>query len=215
MSKLKKNIDLKIIQKYFPDLSSKQIEMFAMLADLYSFWNEKINVISRKDIHNLYEHHVLHSAAIAKVINFRPGTVVLDAGTGGGFPGIPLSILFPETKFFLVDSIKKKIKVVNEVTKSLNLQNVQTKQIRIEEINKKYDFIVSRAITTFPHFVKLSSKLIRPGGKNSLKNGIIYLKGGDITDEIKSFRNRVVTYNISDYFDEEFFITKKIIYLTH
>ncbi|MFC2119271.1 16S rRNA (guanine(527)-N(7))-methyltransferase RsmG [Bacteroidota bacterium] len=204
---------MKIIQKYFPDLSNKQIEKFTMLADLYSFWNKKINVISRKDIHHLYEHHVLHSAAIAKIITFLPETLVLDAGTGGGFPGIPLSILFPETNFVLVDSIMKKIKVVNEVITSLNLQNVQAKQIRIEEINNKYDFIVSRAITTFPDFVNLSSRLIRAGEKNSLNNGIIYLKGGNISDEIKSFKNRVVIYNLSDYFNEEFFITKKIIYL--
>ena len=200
------------ILKYFPDLTEKQIEQFSQLKKLYSFWNEQINVISRKDIDAIYEHHVLHSLAIAKIINFNKGTSILDVGTGGGFPGIPLAIFFPETHFFLIDSIGKKIKVVKEITKELKLNNVNAEQIRVENIKKKYDFIVSRALTNFPKFVALVKKNIHGHDKNPLPNGILYLKGGDFTDEIKNFNKEILIYNINDFFEEEFFETKKIIY---
>ncbi len=200
------------ILKYFTDLTEKQIEQFSKLKELYSFWNNQINVISRKDIDAIYEHHVLHSLAIAKIINFKKDTSILDVGTGGGFPGIPLAILYPETHFFLIDSIGKKIKVVKEITKELKLNNVNSEQIRVENIKKKYDFIVSRAVTNFPKFVALVKKNIHGYDKNSLPNGILYLKGGDFTDEIKSIKKSVSVYNISNLFEEEFFETKKIIY---
>ncbi|MCK5823298.1 MAG: 16S rRNA (guanine(527)-N(7))-methyltransferase RsmG [Bacteroidales bacterium] len=203
---------MKQILKYFPDLTETQIEQFSQLKKLYSFWNEQINVVSRKDIDAIYEHHVLHSLAIAKVIRFKKGTSILDVGTGGGFPGIPLAILFPETNFFLIDSTGKKIKVVKEITEKLNLNNVNSEQIRVEKIKKKYDFIVSRAVTKFPQFLALVKKNIHGNDKNPLPNGILYLKGGDFTEEIKTFKKSVSIYNISDFFEEEFFETKKILY---
>ena len=203
---------MKQILKYFPHLTETQIDQFSQLKKLYSFWNEQINVISRKDIDAIYEHHVLHSLAIAKVINFKNDTSVLDVGTGGGFPGIPLAILFPETNFFLIDSIGKKIKVVKEITKELKLNNVNSEQIRVENIKKKYDFIISRAVTNFPKFVTLVKKNIHTHDKNPLPNGILYLKGGDFNEEIKDIKNSVSIYNISDFFEEEFFETKKIVY---
>lgn len=202
-----------IIIKYFPNLTERQIEQFAQLKELYTFWNEQINVISRKDIDALYEKHVLHSLAIAKIINFKPGTTILDVGTGGGFPGIPLAIMFPETSFLLVDSIGKKIKVVNEVAQALNLTNVQVEQARVEKLKLKFDFIVSRAVTNFPAFLNLVKNKLSKNQKNALPNGIIYLKGGDFDDEIEKYKKIVSVHDISDYFEEEFFETKKIIYL--
>lgn len=201
------------IVSYFPELTSLQQERLARLGGLYREWNEKINVISRKDIDALYVHHVLHSLAIAKVISFRSGTRVMDMGTGGGFPGIPLSILFPETEFYLIDSIAKKIKVVNEVVAALGLENVTAEQKRVETVPEKFDFIVSRAVTAFPDFLKLIKNKIRPGQENTLPNGVLYLKGGDFEDEIKPYRDRIRIYSISDFFSEDFFETKKVIYM--
>ena len=202
-----------IVEKYFTGLSDKQVEQFRQLEGLYREWNEKINVISRKDIDALSVHHVLHSLAIAKVISFKVGTKVLDVGTGGGFPGIPLAIMFPEVDFFLVDSIGKKIKVVEGVAGALGLKNVTARQVRVETMKEKFDFIVSRAVTAFPAFVALTRNRIRENSFNDLANGILYLKGGDFEEEIKDFRNRVSIYNIPDFFEEEFFETKKLIYM--
>ena len=202
-----------IVEKYFIGLSDKQVEQFRQLKELYQKWNEKINVISRKDIDALSVHHVLHSLAIAKVISFKEGTKVLDVGTGGGYPGIPLAIMFPEVNFFLVDSIGKKIKVVEGVSEALGLKNVTAKQVRVETMKEKFDFIVSRAVTAFPAFVALTKNRIGGDSFNDLANGILYLKGGDFEEEIKDFRNRVSIYNILDFFEEEFFETKKLIYM--
>ena len=202
-----------IVEKYFTGLSDKQVEQFRQLEGLYREWNEKINVISRKDIDALSVHHVLHSLAIAKVISFKGGTKVLDVGTGGGFPGIPLAIMFPEVDFFLVDSIGKKIKVVEGVAGALGLKNVTARQVRVETMKEKFDFIVSRAVTAFPAFVSSTRNRIRESSFNDLANGILYLKGGDFEEEIKDFRNRVSIYNIPDFFEEEFFETKKLIYM--
>lgn len=204
---------MNIVEKYFTGLSDKQVEQFRQLEGLYREWNEKINVISRKDIDALSVHHVLHSLAIAKVISFKVGTKVLDVGTGGGFPGIPLAIMFPEVDFFLVDSIGKKIKVVEGVAGALGLKNVTARQVRVETMKEKFDFIVSRAVTAFPAFVALTRNRIRENSFNDLANGILYLKGGDFEEEIKDCRNRVSIYNIPDFFEEEFFETKKLIYM--
>lgn len=201
------------IVSYFPQLTLLQQEQLARLGQLYREWNEKINVISRKDIDALYVHHVLHSLAIAKVISFRPGTRVMDVGTGGGFPGIPLSIFFPKSEFYLIDSIAKKIKVVNEVVAVLGLKNVQAEQRRVETVPEKFDFIVSRAVTAFPDFLKLIRNKIRPGKENELPNGVLYLKGGDFENEIQPYRDKIRIYAISDFFSEDFFETKKVIYM--
>lgn len=200
------------IFKYFPDLSEKQIEQFTRLKDLYFEWNEKINVISRKDIEELYVKHVLHSLAIAKVMKFKDGTEVLDVGTGGGFPGIPLAILFPNVNFHLVDSIAKKILVVSEVANALELKNVKAETQRVEKLKSKYDFIVSRAVTQMPKFVGWVRGKIKKENINPLPNGILYLKGGDLSEELKDFKTAEI-YPISDYFSEEFFETKKVVYL--
>lgn len=204
------NVD--VIKKYF-SLSDSQTEKFIKLGELYHEWNQKINVISRKDIDELYIRHVLHSLSIAKFTKFEPGTKIIDIGTGGGFPGIPLAIMFPNVKFHLVDSIGKKITVVKEVAAALNLDNVTAEHARAEKQKVKYDFVISRAVTAFPKFVSFTSGLISQKSFNSKINGIIYLKGGDFKTEIKSFDKKVDIVEISDYFDEDFFETKKIIYL--
>lgn len=202
-----------IILRYFNYLTQHQQNQFLQLGTIYKFWNERINVISRKDIDYLYERHILHSLSIVKFFNFVPGTRILDVGTGGGFPGIPLAIIFPQVKFVLLDSVKKKLNVVNEVIKELNLKNVTTIQVRIERYKDNYDFITGRAITEFPKYVKWVINKVRPDGINTFPNGIIYLKGGNFENEIKSFHDQIIIYNISDFFNEEYFKTKKIIYL--
>ncbi len=204
---------MNIILKYFPNLTENQIQQFKQLQPLYAEWNAQINVISRKDFSEFYERHVLHSLAIAKFINFTGGTKVLDVGTGGGFPGIPLAILFPKVQFHLVDSIGKKIKVVNGVATSLNLKNVTAEQIRAEQLKQQYDFIVSRAVTKLPDFVKWIRKNVLRKQKNAIPNGILYLKGGDLSEEIKPFKHSVFIQNLPEYFDEEFFSTKKVVHL--
>ena len=202
-----------IIIKYFPELTERQREQFAALLPLYEEWNAQINVISRKDMEHFYEHHVLHSLAIAKVIRFAPMTEILDVGTGGGFPGVPLAIMFPEARFTLIDSIGKKIKVVSDVLDRLDLKNSKAMQIRAEQLDGEYDFVVSRAVTTLGEFVPWVKKKISKSQYNDLRNGILYLKGGDLTNELFTFRHKVKTWDISEWFDEEFFETKKIIYL--
>ena len=204
---------MEIIEKYFPNLSDEQLTRFAALKDLYEDWNSKINVISRKDIGNLYEHHVLHSLGIAKVINFRPGTTVMDLGCGGGFPGIPLAILFPEVKFHLVDSIGKKIRVCNEVIAGTGLSNVTTRHCRAEEEKSQFDFVVSRAVMPLADLVKLVRKNIRKEQHNALPNGLICLKGGELEHEAMPFKHQVMITDLKDYFTEEFFETKKVVYL--
>lgn len=204
---------MEIITKYFPKLKPDQTELLWQLQPLYAGWNAQINVISRKDFDGFYEHHVLHSLAIAKFIGFTPGTKILDVGTGGGFPGIPLAIFFPEVQFHLVDSIGKKIKVVNNVIESLGLQNATAQQIRAEELKGEYDFVVSRAVTSLPEFVPWVRKNIAKKQRNAMPNGIIYLKGGDLQHELKPFKTRAFAKNLSDWFDEEYFETKKVVHL--
>lgn len=203
---------MELILKYFPNLSVDQIEKFKKLETLYKDWNLKINVVSRKDIDELYLRHVLHALAIAKVIEFKPGTQLLDVGTGGGFPGIPLAILFPECSFHLLDSIAKKLKVVNEVVEGLGLTNVKTTHSRVEEINEQYDFIVSRAVAAMPTFVHWVKGKIAKKQNHDLKNGILYLKGGDLAEELKDYKTATI-YNLSDYYNEPFFETKKLVHL--
>ncbi|RYJ52800.1 16S rRNA (guanine(527)-N(7))-methyltransferase RsmG [Flavobacterium petrolei] len=200
------------ILKYFPNLTDIQKEQFEKLDFLYHDWNEKINVISRKDIDALYTKHILHSLGIAKIINFEPGTYVLDVGTGGGFPGIPLAILFPETRFYLIDIIAKKIKVVQAVAEGLELKNVKAEQMRAENVKGDFDFIVSRAVTNMPDFVSWVKTKIKKNNKHELKNGILYLKGGDLTEELKDFP-KASEYNLADFFEDEFFETKKVVHL--
>jgi 16S rRNA (guanine527-N7)-methyltransferase len=205
--------DISLILKYFPDLTEIQQKQFAELQPLYQHWNSQINVISRKDIDLLYERHVLHSLGIAKVISFKPKTHILDVGCGGGFPGIPLAILFPECNFYLVDSIGKKIKVVNEVALALGLNNVRGEHIRAEDVKDKFEFVISRAVTEFPSFYRWMQNKFTKNQFNALPNGILYLKGGDLTEEFKNFQKRVIFYDLKDYFEEEFFETKKVVYL--
>jgi 16S rRNA (guanine527-N7)-methyltransferase len=202
-----------LILKYFPHLTHLQISQFSQLKALYTDWNSKINVISRKDIDELYERHVLHALGIAKIHQFLPQIQVMDVGTGGGFPGIPLAIMFPETQFFLIDVIAKKIKVVNEVAKALDLKNVKAEQKRAQVVNKKFDFIISRAVTNMPDFVSWVGDKIKSNSKDLRKNGILYLKGGDLSEELKAFP-QAEEFSLSDYFEEEFFETKKVVYLS-
>jgi 16S rRNA (guanine527-N7)-methyltransferase len=200
------------ISKHFPDLTDFQISQFEKLEALYQDWNAKINVISRKDIDELYTKHVLHSLAIAKIQKFEAGTYILDVGTGGGFPGIPLAILFPETRFYLIDVIMKKIKVVQAVAEALELKNVKAEQMRAENVKGDFDFIVSRAVTNMPDFVSWIKDKIKKTNKHELKNGILYLKGGDLTEELKDFP-KATEYNISEFFEDEFFETKKVVHV--
>jgi 16S rRNA (guanine527-N7)-methyltransferase len=204
---------VKVIENYFQKLTELQKSQFKALFDLYLDWNNKINVISRKDIENLYLHHVLHSLAIAKYVSFAPGTKVMDVGTGGGFPGIPLAIFFPEVQFLLLDSIGKKVRVAGEIAKAIGLENVEVKHSRAEDEKRKFDFIVSRAVMLLPELVKIINKNISREQNNSIPNGVICLKGGDLTSETKSFKNIVDIVSLSEYFSEPFFQTKKLVYL--
>lgn len=201
-----------LVLKYFQGLTEIQQEQFNKLYDLYLDWNSKINVVSRKDIEELYLRHVLHSLGIAKVVDFKPGTKIMDVGTGGGFPGIPLAIMFPETSFHLVDSINKKLKVVNGVAEELGLTNVTTSHSRAEAIDDHFDFIVSRAVTAMPAFVGWVKHKVLKKSKHELKNGILYLKGGDLTEELQGFP-KATLYNLNDFFEEGFFETKKVVHL--
>jgi len=205
--------DSEIIFHYFPSLSERQKDQINQLGSLYKDWNDKINVVSRKDIENIYINHVLHSMGIAKVMSFNPKADVLDVGTGGGFPGIPLAILFPETHFHLVDSIGKKITVVSEVSKALGLKNVKAEQIRAEQIKGKYDFVVSRAVTRMKEFYGWVNNKIKDDSTHALDNGILYLKGGDLDEEMNELKCPYSIYNLSDYFKEEFFETKRVVYV--
>lgn len=205
--------DINLITKYFPNLSEKQLAQFGQLQELYTFWNAQINVVSRQDIENLYEKHILHSLGIAKVMNFKPSTEILDVGTGGGFPGIPLAILFPDCKFNLVDSIGKKIKVVTEVATAIGLTNLTAQHERAENVANDYDFIISRAVTRLKPFYGWVKDKVTRNQFNALKNGILYLKGGDLEEELQEFGGIYTLYNLSDYFSEEFFETKKVVHV--
>ncbi|WP_149241960.1 16S rRNA (guanine(527)-N(7))-methyltransferase RsmG [Dyadobacter sp. 32] len=204
---------MELILKYFPDLTPKQQDQFGQLSELYQFWNARVNVISRQDIDTLYERHVLHSLGIAKVLPFKSGTSVLDVGTGGGFPGVPLAILFPESQFHLVDSIGKKIRVVQEIVKSLELPNVRAEQVRAERLEDQYEFVVSRAVTRITPFVGWVRKNISRNSFHPLRNGILYLKGGDLTEELSELNMKTTSYALSDFFEEEFFETKKVVHV--
>lgn len=204
---------LALLNSYFPELTEKQKEQFAALYELYADWNSKINVISRKDIDNLYMHHVLHSLGIAKMLHFKDGSSVMDLGTGGGFPGIPLAILFPEVKFHLVDSIGKKIKVGQAVADAIGLQNISFRHCRGEEEKEMFDFVVSRAVMPLADLVKIIRKNIRKEQINALPNGLICLKGGELEHEVLPFKNQAMTIKLADYFKEEFFETKKVVYV--
>lgn len=206
---------MELILKYFPDLTEEQKRQFAALYDLYTDWNSKINVISRKDIENLYEHHVLHSLGIAKVIRFKPGTKVMDLGTGGGFPGIPLAILFPEVQFHLVDSIGKKVRVATEIAGSIGLKNVTTRHARAEEEKQLFDFVMSRAVMPLTDLLKIIRKNISPKQQNALPNGLICLKGGELERETMPVKNKTTMWNLKEFFGEEFFETKKVVYVAN
>ena len=205
---------VKLLLKYFPDLTEEQRKQFAALYELYIDWNSKINVISRKDIENLYEHHVLHSLGIARVIRFRAGSSVMDLGTGGGFPGIPLAILFPDTKFHLVDSIGKKVRGATEVANAIGLKNVTFRHARAEEEKQTFDFVVSRAVMPLADLIKIIRKNISPKQQNALPNGLICLKGGELEHETMPFKHKTSMHNLNEDFDEEFFQTKKVVYVT-
>ncbi len=205
-------MNAEIINNYFPELTELQKEQFRLLGELYQDWNKKINVVSRKDIDELYLRHVLHSLGIAKVITFQPGTRLLDVGTGGGFPGIPLAILFPEIHVTMVDAIGKKIRVVQEVVEGLGITNTRALHTRVEDLEEQFDFIVSRAVAAMPTFVHWVKGKINKRSAHTMKNGILYLKGGDLTEELKTYKNAEI-YNLSQYFSEEFFDTKKVVYL--
>ncbi|WP_018667959.1 16S rRNA (guanine(527)-N(7))-methyltransferase RsmG [Bacteroides gallinarum] len=205
---------MELILKYFPELSEEQKRQFAALYDLYTDWNSKINVISRKDIENLYEHHVLHSLGIAEVIRFKPGTKIMDLGTGGGFPGIPLAILFPEVQFHLIDSIGKKVRVATEIAASIGLKNVTTRHARAEEEKQTFDFVVSRAVMPLADLLKIIRKNISTKQQNALPNGLICLKGGELDKETMPVKNKVMIWELKEFFEEEFFETKKAVYVT-
>jgi 16S rRNA (guanine527-N7)-methyltransferase len=202
-----------IIEKYFPALSPEQKARFGLMQQVYETWNARINVISRRDMDNLYLHHVLHSLAIAKIITFNPGTVVLDAGTGGGFPGVPLAVFFPQVKFILADSIAKKIKVVDAVIKELGLANCETVVERVEKLSVKVDFFVVRAVNDISTLLKWTGKNIRPGGSNTLENGLLALKGGELEAELGALKQRATVFNLHDFFNEPFFETKKLVHV--
>ncbi len=204
---------MKKVLSYFPELDPEQTEKLKCLYDAYKYWNEKINVISRKDFHNFYLHHVLHSLAINKFTSFRPGTKILDAGTGGGFPGIPLAIKNPHCQFVLLDSTKKKLKVIEAIKEEINITNIETVHARVEQYKEQFDFITSRAVTQFPKFVSWVKNNISEEHNNSIRNGIIYLKGGNFEQEIQPYKNKVHIFNIAEFFPETFFESKKIIYL--
>jgi 16S rRNA (guanine527-N7)-methyltransferase len=204
---------VELINKYFPDLTADQRDKFGQMEELYQFWNAKVNVISRQDIDTLYERHVLHSLGIAKVQGFKSGTGVLDVGTGGGFPGIPLAIMFPKAQFHLVDSIGKKIRVVQEIAQALKLDNVKAEQVRAEKLDDSYEFVVSRAVTRITPFVGWVKKNVSKNSFHTLRNGILYLKGGDLTEELSELNQKSRVYELSKYFEEDFFETKKVVYV--
>jgi 16S rRNA (guanine527-N7)-methyltransferase len=204
---------MELIQKYFPGLTGDQLAKFAEMGELYQYWNARVNVISRQDIDTLYERHILHSLGIAKVQEFKAGTSILDVGTGGGFPGIPLAIMFPEAQFHLVDSIGKKIRVVQEIAAALKLDNVRAEQVRAEKLEETYEFVVSRAVTRMAPFVGWVKKNISRNSFHTLRNGILYLKGGDLSEELAELNQKSRIYDLSDYFSEEFFETKKVVYV--
>ncbi len=204
---------MELIKKYFPDITGKQTTQFEALYDLYTDWNSKINLISRKDIHNLYEKHILHSLGIAKVIRFKDNSAILDVGTGGGFPGIPLAILFPKCWFLLVDSIGKKVRVAEDIAAQIGLKNVECHHCRVEDEKREFDFVVSRAVMPLPDLVKISKKNIVKDQRNALPNGFLCLKGGELQAEIQPYKNKVVVYGLDKYFEEEYFDTKKVLYL--
>lgn len=204
---------MELINKYFPDLTADQRDKFGQMEELYQFWNAKVNVISRQDIDTLYERHILHSLGIAKVLEFKSGTGVLDVGTGGGFPGIPLAIMFPKAQFHLVDSIGKKIRVVQEIAQALKLDNVKAEQVRAEKLDDSYEFVVSRAVTRITPFVGWVRKNVSKNSFHALRNGILYLKGGDLTEELSELNQKSRVYELSKYFEEDFFETKKVVYV--
>ncbi|MCF0051020.1 16S rRNA (guanine(527)-N(7))-methyltransferase RsmG [Dyadobacter chenwenxiniae] len=204
---------MELINKYFPDLTADQRDKFGQMEELYQFWNARVNVISRQDIDTLYERHILHSLGIAKVLEFKSGTSILDVGTGGGFPGIPLAILFPKAQFHLVDSIGKKIRVVQEIADALKLNNVKAEQIRAEKLDDTYEFVVSRAVTRITPFVGWVKNNISKNSFHSLRNGILYLKGGDLAEELSELNQKSRVYELSGFFEEEFFQTKKVVYV--
>lgn len=204
---------MELIDQYFPDLTADQRDKFGQMGELYEYWNARVNVISRQDIDTLYERHVLHSLGIAKVQQFRPGTAILDVGTGGGFPGVPLAIMFPEAQFHLVDSIGKKIRVVQEIVTALKLDNVRAEQVRAEKLDDSYEFVVSRAVTRMAPFVGWVKKNISRNSFHDRRNGILYLKGGDLAEELSEIKEKAQIYELSDFFTEEFFETKKVVYV--